>query len=126
MEFLKCACMETLYTELPFLDRFRAAKEDGFAAVEFWSWADKDLEAVRAAAGQAAHHADIVRPDVFRIDFGKRILVFPDHDGVFITPQHENLVAAFFQQILFRRQIEIGVQRIMIQIDHFLAASLSA
>ena len=53
MEFLKCACIETLYTELPFLDRFRAAKEDGFAAVEFWSWEDKDLEAVRSAAGAA-------------------------------------------------------------------------
>ena len=50
MEFLKCACIETLYTELPFLDRFRAAKTDGFAAVEFWSWEDKDLAAVRSAA----------------------------------------------------------------------------
>ena len=53
MEFLKCACVETLYTELPFLDRFRAAKTDGFAAVEFWSWEDKDLAAVRSAAAEA-------------------------------------------------------------------------
>lgn len=53
MAFIKCACIETLYTELPFLDRFQAAKRDGFGAVEFWSWTDKDLDAVRAAAGRA-------------------------------------------------------------------------
>lgn len=50
MFFTKCACIETLYTELPFLERFQAAKNDGFGAVEFWSWTDKDLDAVKAAA----------------------------------------------------------------------------
>ena len=49
-----CACIETLYTDLPFLDRFRAAARDGFDAVEFWSWTDKDLPAVKAAAEAAS------------------------------------------------------------------------
>lgn len=53
MIFQKSACIETLYTELPFLERFRAAKADGFDFVEFWSWTDKDLAAVRAAADAA-------------------------------------------------------------------------
>ena len=53
MDLRKCACIETLYTELPFLARFRAAAEDGFDAVEFWSWTDKDLPAVKAAAQEA-------------------------------------------------------------------------
>lgn len=53
MDFIKCACIETLYTELPFLDRFQAAKDDGFGAVEFWSWTDKDLAGVKAAAESA-------------------------------------------------------------------------
>lgn len=42
-----------MYGELPFLERFRAAKADGFDFVEFWSWADKDLDAVRTAAEDA-------------------------------------------------------------------------
>ena len=50
MNFQRSACIETLYTELPFLERFRAAKDDGFEFVEFWSWTDKDLAAVSAAA----------------------------------------------------------------------------
>ena len=53
MVFQKSACIEPMYHELPFLDRFQAAKDDGFAFVEFWSWTDKDLDAVRAAAERA-------------------------------------------------------------------------
>ena len=53
MMFQKSACIETLYTELPFLERFRAAGADGFEFVEFWSWTDKDLAAVKAAADAA-------------------------------------------------------------------------
>ena len=53
MIFQKSACIETLYTELPFLERFRAAGADGFDFVEFWSWTDKNLAAVRAAADAA-------------------------------------------------------------------------
>lgn len=53
MEFLKSACIEPMYRELPFLERFAAAKADGFEFVEFWSWENKDLDAVKAAAEQA-------------------------------------------------------------------------
>ena len=53
MQFKKSACIEPMYAELPFLERFRSAKEDGFEFAEFWSWADKDLDAVKAAAENA-------------------------------------------------------------------------
>lgn len=53
MVFKKSACIEPMYQEFSFLDRFRAAKEDGFDYVEFWSWTDKDLRAVRRAAEDA-------------------------------------------------------------------------
>ena len=50
MKFDRSACIEPMYSEIPFLDRFQAAKDDGFEYVEFWSWTDKDLDAVKAAA----------------------------------------------------------------------------
>lgn len=53
MKFLKSACIEPMYSELPFLERFQAAKDDGFDFVEFWGWTDKDLDAVKAAAEKA-------------------------------------------------------------------------
>lgn len=49
----RSACIDALYGEIPFLDRFQAAKNDGFDAVEFWGWTDKDLPAVKAAAEAA-------------------------------------------------------------------------
>lgn len=53
MKFMRSACIEPMYYEIPFLDRFQAAKDDGFEYVEFWSWTDKDLDAVKAAAEKA-------------------------------------------------------------------------
>ena len=53
MKFMRSACIEPMYSEIPFLDRFQAAKDDGFEFVEFWSWTDKDLDAVKAAAEKA-------------------------------------------------------------------------
>ena len=53
MALRKCACIDTLYTELDWLDRFQAAKDDGFEAVEFWDWRIRDLDATRAAAEKA-------------------------------------------------------------------------
>lgn len=53
MKLKRCACIEPLYGEIPFLERFQAAKADGFDYVEFWSWTDKDLDAVKAAAEKA-------------------------------------------------------------------------
>lgn len=56
MVFQKSVCIEPMYSELPFLERFQAAKRDGFAFVEFWSWRDKDMEAVRKAAESAGKY----------------------------------------------------------------------
>ena len=49
----KSACIETLFTELPFIARFKAAKDAGFDCVEFWSWTDKNLDAVKTASEKA-------------------------------------------------------------------------
>ena len=40
--------LECIYTELPFEQRFAAAKKDGFDLIEIWGWADKDPAQVRA------------------------------------------------------------------------------
>lgn len=53
MNLKKSVCIDALYGELPFLERFQAAKDDGFDAVEFWSWTDRDLKAVKEAADRA-------------------------------------------------------------------------
>jgi hydroxypyruvate isomerase len=53
VKFLKSACIDALFCEIPFLERFQAAKNAGFDFVEFWNWEDKDLDALKEAADQA-------------------------------------------------------------------------
>jgi len=50
--FKKDIHLETLYLELPFEDRFAAAKADGFDLVEIWGWEDKDLPRIRTLLDQ--------------------------------------------------------------------------
>lgn len=41
------SCIELMFTEYPFLERIKKAKEFNFDAVEFWEWDNKDLEKVK-------------------------------------------------------------------------------
>lgn len=43
------ASIATLFTELPFLDRFSAAREAGFSGIECWYLDDYPLAEVKAA-----------------------------------------------------------------------------
>jgi len=53
MALNKCACIDTLFTELPWQRRFQAAGDAGFTHVEFWSWTDRDLEEIKRLALEA-------------------------------------------------------------------------
>lgn len=53
MSLVKCACIDTLYTELEWEKRFEAAKKGGFGAVEFWDWRIRDLQKTKEAAEKA-------------------------------------------------------------------------
>ena len=43
----KSVCIEMLFTEVPFEDRFGLAKESGFDFIEFWSWKEKDIQKIK-------------------------------------------------------------------------------
>ena len=48
MNYMKySACIEMLFTEQPFLQRIKKAKESGFQAIEFWDWKEKDLQKIK-------------------------------------------------------------------------------
>lgn len=53
MKFERSACIEPMYSEIDFYDRFQAAADDGFEAVEFWDWRNKDLDRVKECAEKA-------------------------------------------------------------------------
>ena len=88
MKFKKCACIETLFTELPWIDRFQAARDAGFAYVEFWSWTDKDLDQTASLAQKAGVGIGGFNGDAH---FS---LVDPAHKGRYIDFLKKSLAAA--------------------------------
>ena len=88
MKFKKSACIEPMYSEIPFLERFQAAKDDGFDYVEFWSWTDKDLDAVRGAAQKAGIGISGFNGDA---DYS---LIDPAHKGKYLAFLKQSVEAA--------------------------------
>lgn len=84
----KSACIEAMYTEIPFLQRFQAAKKDGFDYVEFWSWTDKNLDAVKKAAEEAGIGISGFNGDA---DFS---LIDPTHKEKYLTFLKSSVAAA--------------------------------
>ena len=88
MVFQKSACIEPMYRELPFLDRFQAAKNDGFEAVEFWDWRIRDLEKTREAAQKAGIAISGFNGDA---DYS---LVDPSHREPYLAELKKSIAAA--------------------------------
>ena len=88
MSLRKCACIDTLYTELPWEERFLAAKKDGFDAVEFWDWRIRDLEATKRAACEAGIAISGFNGDA---DYS---LVDPEHREKYVKYLEESIRAA--------------------------------
>ncbi len=88
MSLQKCACIDTLYTELEWKDRFLAAKKDGFSAVEFWDWRIRDLDETREAAEKAGIVISGFNGDA---DYS---LVDPEHKEKYLDYLKQSITAA--------------------------------
>ena len=137
MALRKCACIDTLYTELNWLERFQAAKNDGFEAVEFWDWRIRDLDATREAAEKAGIAISGFNGDA---DYS---LVDPTHkqkyldDGGIVVNHYDNLshtvkLCSMYDTLLAcaelaeKEEINLNLEALNITTDHvgnFLATT---
>lgn len=88
MKFARSACIEPMYSELPFYERFQAAADDGFEFVEFWSYTDKDLDRIKAEAEKAGIGISGFNGDA---DFS---LVDPTHKEPYLAFLRQSVAAA--------------------------------
>ncbi len=72
-------CIEMIYTEYPFLDRIAIAAEQGFDAVEFWNWDNKDMPAIKKAVESAG-----IEIATFQSNRGGT-LINPTHRAAFVA-----------------------------------------
>ena len=45
-------CLETVFTDRPFVERMQEASALGYSAIEFWDWRTKELTAIEESAAQ--------------------------------------------------------------------------
>ena len=57
-------CIEMLFTEYPFAERIRKAKEAGFDCVEFWCWENKDLPTIRQALDETGMSVAVMQGNI--------------------------------------------------------------
>ena len=100
MAFQLSACADTLFTELPFVERARQIAAAGFA-VEFWGWHDRDITAL--AADEKIRVSTMIGNVVYR-DGG--CMVHPDGVDTWIAGVHDCLPVA--QQLDVRQLILIS------------------
>ena len=82
------ACIDTIYTELPWYDRFAAAKRDGFDAVEFWDWRTIDIARARESAEEAGILISGFNGDA---DYS---LIDPQHKQAYLEYLHQSIEVA--------------------------------
>lgn len=83
-----CACIDTLYTEYPFTERFAKAKADGFESVEFWDYRHHDLDALKKGAEEADINISGFNGDA---DYS---LVDPTHKKKYLEELTKSIAAA--------------------------------
>lgn len=106
------ACIEMVYREIPFEERFAAAKASGLKAVEFWNWNNKDLGLVREKADEnglyiAAMSVCAKNPDNAEA-FKNYPLVYAEGKDAFRAAAEETIAAAK----------ELGVQTVIVTVGN--------
>lgn len=81
-------CIEMIYTEYPFLDRIKKAADQGFDAIEFWNWDNKDMTAIQKTVVSAG-----IEVATFQSNRGGT-LINPEHRAGFISGIKETMEMA--------------------------------
>jgi len=85
---IRSVCIETIFTEVPFEERFELAKQSGFDYVEFWSWKDKDIDKIKQLCKKIDIKISSFSGDQ---DFS---LIDPSHSDKYISFIKESIEAA--------------------------------
>jgi len=93
-------CIEMVFHEVDFYDRFRAAKSAGAAYCEFWGWSNKDLGRVKEECQKndirvAALCVDAKTPDTAKV-FNEKRLIYrePEAQEAFLAAVQESIAVA--------------------------------
>ncbi|HYE81620.1 MAG TPA: TIM barrel protein [Clostridia bacterium] len=94
----KSACIEMIFTEYDFYDRFKLAGDAGFKAVEFWGWEGKDILRIKELC------------DKYQLEIAS---FSGDKDFSLIDPAHHNAYIDYVNQSIAKARI-LGCKNLVI------------
>jgi len=93
-------CIEMMFRELPFTERFAAVKAAGLNHAEFWGWAHRDLAELKDAAEKNGIQITSMcvgsKDAALAAEYGKKALLSPDSGDVLFRVVEESIEAAKF------------------------------
>ncbi len=119
------ACMEMLFGDRDFYDRFELAKQSGIQAVEFWKWSNKDIERIKSKLKEWG-----LSVSIFNLDAKDARLSADLARGILNAGRKEELIAALEETIPVYRELKASALIVLVgetlelpyktQIDHVL------
>lgn len=88
------ACIDMMYSNSEFYDRFGLAKENGFDTVEFWKWSNKDLDKVKRKLDE-----NELSFSVLNIDSNNSKLSYDLSRGILNSGRKEDFLGAIEESI---------------------------
>lgn len=88
------ACIEMLFSEVGFYDRFEAAAATGLKGVEFWSWCGKDLDKIKSLCDNFGLTLSAFCVSSEEKEFNEKRLLFSDSAKSFVSATKESIAKA--------------------------------
>ena len=103
------ACIDMMFPQFDFYDRFGEAKKSGLCAVEFWKWSNKDISRVEEELQKNA-----LSLSIFNLDCRDEALSYDLSRGILNSARSSELIDAFYESVPIYRRLNAHAMILLI------------
>ncbi len=102
-------CIDMMFANTEFMDKFGAVKDCGFDTVEFWKWTNKDIDAVEKKLKQ-----NNMKISIFNIDSKDEQLSYDLSRGILNAGRKEDFISALKESIPVYKRLGASAMIVLI------------
>lgn len=102
-------CIDMMFANYDFYDRFSEVKKNGIDAVEFWKWSNKDIGRVKEELSKNS-----LSLSIFNIDCRDEALSYDLSRGILNSGRKDELISAFHESIEAYRSFDANGMIVLI------------
>ena len=102
-------CIDMMYSQLDFYDKFNVIKKSGFTTAEFWKWTNKDVDRI----------SDIIKENdmnisIFNMDSSNEELSYDLSRGIINSGRVDDFLSALSESILVYKKLGASAMIVLI------------